>query len=105
MSQKQWKELVGDEAESATEDEIAQYVESEFASRAPSPDAGASMWSMDEALLESSTPSDFSQSSAIWALLRIMAQIGMLVGFLSLLRPLAKMLSSDANKKAVEYDV
>merc|ERR1719272_2230861 len=41
MSQSEWKELVGMAAESATDDVIAQHVESDFARRAPSTDAGS----------------------------------------------------------------
>lgn len=91
-----------------TKDEIADHIESKFAHLAPSPDAGASMWSMDEAVLESSTPSDFVPTSGIWVLLRIAAQIVMLVGFLSLFRkPVVQMLRSDAKAKAkpMQYNV
>jgi len=104
LNQRQWKEMVGEEAESASDDEIAQHVESEFARRAPDPNAGADMWSMDEGLLESSTPSDYVPASSIWTLLRVAAQVGMLAFFLSLLRPIVNMLRSDA-KKVVEYEV
>merc|ERR1719159_439946 len=105
MSQQQWKELVGVEAESATDDEIAQHTDSDFARRAPSPDAGASMWSLDEALLEASTPSDLAPSSMFWGFTRIAAQIGMVVGFLAMLKPLGQMLRSDGKSKTMEYDV
>jgi len=104
MTQREWKELVGAKAESATDDEIQQHLGSDFARRAPSPDAGVTMWSLDESLLESSTPSDLAASS-VWALLRIAAQIGMLAGLLSLLRPLAQMVRSDGKQKLVQYDV
>merc|ERR1719379_2962060 len=105
MTQAQWKDLVGAEAESATDDEIAQHIESEFARQAPSPDAGASMWSLEESLMDSSTPSD-STHSPIRTLLRIAVQIGMLVGLLSFLRPLMQVLRFDVKeKKAIEYDV
>jgi len=105
MSQQQWKELVGIEAESATDNEIAQHIESDFASRAPSPDAGASMWSLDEVLMESSTPSDLGSRSVLLPLLRITAQIGMLLGLLAMLKPLGQMLRSDGKSKTMEYDV
>jgi hypothetical protein len=105
MTQREWKELVGAKAESATDDEIAQHLGSDFARRAPAPDAGASMWSLEESLLDSSTPSDLA-ASPIWALLRIAVQIGMLAGFVSLLRPLVQMLRSDGKRrKTIEYDV
>jgi hypothetical protein len=109
LSRKEWKELVGKEGESASDEELERHAKSEFARRAPSPDAGVDMWSMDEALMVSSTPSDSAPPSAGWALLRVAAQIGMLLGFLSLLRshvrPLAQMLLSDAKAKPIEYDV
>jgi hypothetical protein len=104
MTQREWKELVGAKAESASDDEIAQHLESDFARRDPSPYAGESMWSLEESLLDSSTPSDMA-SSPIRTLLRIAVQIGMVVGFLSLLRPLMQMLRFDVNGKAIEYDV
>merc|ERR1719161_715390 len=104
MTQQQWKELVGVEAESATDEEIAQHVESEFAQRAASADAGAFMWNLEEEVLESSTASDLV-ASPIWWLLRIAVQLGMLVGFFSVLRPLLQLLGSSAKNKPVEYDV
>jgi hypothetical protein len=105
MTQREWKELVGAKAESATDDEIAQHLGSDFARRAPSRDAGASMWSLEESLLDSSTPSD-STFSPIRTLLRIAGMLGMLVGFLSLLRPLMQVLRFDGKaKKTIEYDV
>merc|ERR1719161_893733 len=95
LTQHQWKELVGADAESATDDEIAQHVESEFARRASSPDAGTLMWNLEESLLDSSTPSDLV-ASPVWALIRIVTQIGMIIGFISLLKPLFKLFRGDA---------
>merc|ERR1719191_1370811 len=105
MNQREWKELVGMERESATDEEIAQHLDSDFASRAPSIDAGAEMWSLEESLLEASTPSDLGPQSMIRSLLRIATQIGMLAGFLSLLRPLMQVLRPSSKQKPVEYDV
>eukprot|EP00746_Dinoflagellata_sp_MGD_P158509 gnl/MRDRNA2_/MRDRNA2_86492_c0_seq10.p1 gnl/MRDRNA2_/MRDRNA2_86492_c0~~gnl/MRDRNA2_/MRDRNA2_86492_c0_seq10.p1 ORF type:complete len:550 (+),score=95.20 gnl/MRDRNA2_/MRDRNA2_86492_c0_seq10:118-1767(+) len=102
MTQREWKELVGVKAESATDDEIAQHLGSDYARRAPSADAGATMWSLEESLLDQSEKAGFS----IWALLRIAVQISMLAGFVSLIRPLMQMLRSDVQgQKAVQYDV
>jgi hypothetical protein len=103
-TQREWKEFVGKKLESATDDEIAQHLGSDFARRAPSPDAGASMWSLEESLLDSTTPSDLTHSP-IRTLLRVAVQIGMLVGFFSLLKPLMQVLRVDGKKKVIEYDV
>jgi len=103
MSQKEWKDLVGEDNESATDEEIAQHLESDFARQSPSVDAGAEMWNLEESLLESSTPSD--SASSFRSVLRIVTQIGMVVGLLSLLRPLVQMLRSGSKQKPVEYDV
>merc|ERR1719272_1512430 len=64
ISQSEWREAVGYEAESASDDEISQHIESDFARRAPSTEAGSLMWTLEESVLESSTPSD--SSSNIW---------------------------------------
>merc|ERR1719465_386772 len=77
MTQREWKELVGPNAESATTDEIAQHLGSDFARRAPSPDAGVSMWSLEESLLDPQLQSN-SGALPIWSLLRIAVQICML---------------------------
>lgn len=105
LSQKEWKDLVGVEAESATDDEIAMHVQSEYADREPSPEAGSLLWTLEESLLESSTPSD-SVESQIWNGIRVAAQIGMVVAFLAFLRPLVQTLwSSGTRGKLVEYEV
>lgn len=104
MSQREWLELVGADAENASEEEVAQHLESEFARRPPSSDAGAAMWNLEESLLESSTPSD-GVASPLKSFLRLAAQLGMVVSFLFLLRPLAKILFPQGASKVVEYDV
>jgi hypothetical protein len=104
MTQREYKALVGAQAAVVRKPEIAQHLEADFARQAPSPDAGATMWSLEESLLESSTPSD-SAASPIWKLLRIAIQIGMLAGFLSMLRPLMQMLRSEPKGKLIEYNV
>jgi len=101
MTQQQWQEQVGVEEESVSDDEIKQHKESEFARQSASPYAGIDMWSLDEAHLDSSTPSDLD-SVTIWVLLRIAAYVGMLAGLLSLLKPFVQMLRSDAK---VEFNV
>eukprot|EP00746_Dinoflagellata_sp_MGD_P166988 gnl/MRDRNA2_/MRDRNA2_97260_c0_seq1.p1 gnl/MRDRNA2_/MRDRNA2_97260_c0~~gnl/MRDRNA2_/MRDRNA2_97260_c0_seq1.p1 ORF type:complete len:553 (-),score=102.45 gnl/MRDRNA2_/MRDRNA2_97260_c0_seq1:88-1746(-) len=57
-TQMQWREMVGDELESVTDEEIKQHIETAQASRDPSPDAGSGMWNFQEALMEFQTPSD-----------------------------------------------
>jgi hypothetical protein len=57
-TQVQWREEVGDELESVTEDEVKQHIEATHASRDPSPDAGTGMWNFHETLMEFQTPSD-----------------------------------------------
>jgi hypothetical protein len=106
MTQQQWLALVGVSDESVTDDEVAQHLESDFADREASPDAGLDMWNLEEAPLVSSTPSDhLAQSSPIRALVQITAQIGMLAAFLSLLSLLLRRLRPGPKTKAVEYDV
>lgn len=59
-----------------TEEEIKSFLESDAGRREPSPDAGMSMWDLQESILEASTPSDYEGSgTAKW--LRAAAQIGM----------------------------
>jgi hypothetical protein len=115
LTQPQWRELVGLEEESVTETEIQQHVESDYASRAPSTEAGSLMWNLQEALLESKTQSDIEaekRSFGIFTLLRIAAQFGMLGSLLSMLRvlfvrlkPSIQVLGLKGNAKPAEYDV
>jgi len=99
------QELKSEKEVGATVEDIAHHKASVFAHRAASPDAGALMWSLDEALLESSTPSDLA-ASPMRALLHIVPQISMAVGFLSImLKTLMQTFRSDAKSKPVEYDV
>jgi hypothetical protein len=59
-----------------TEEEIKGFLESDAGRREPSPDAGMSMWDLQESILEASTPSDHEGGAgAKW--LRVMAQLGM----------------------------
>jgi hypothetical protein len=105
LTQKQWRDLVGEDLESATDDEISQHLAADFARRAPSSEAGASMWNLEESLLESSTPSD-SQAWSFWSFLRLIAQVVMLGSLLSMLRPLMQMCKPDLKgKKLAAYDV
>merc|ERR1719310_788642 len=46
-----WEETGGVDSTIATDEEIEQYITSEAARRAPSPDAGAEMWTLHEAIL------------------------------------------------------
>merc|ERR1719420_2941030 len=105
MTQKEWVELVGTESENASEEEVTQHLESEFARRAPSSEAGSTMWNLQESLMEASTPSDSSPRSNIWGMLRWAAQIGMVLSSLLLLRSMAKYVIPSKAQKIVEYDI
>ena len=102
MTQQQWKEFVGEDQESASDDEIAQHLESEYAKRVPSPNAGDLLWTLEEALLDSTTPSDLV-ATPVWVVMRIAAQIAMLVGFLSLLRPLQNSMNTQRKQHTASW--
>merc|ERR1719313_194924 len=57
-----FEEALGDDSTNASEEEVAQFMQSEAARLSPPPDAGAAMWNLKEHILESSTPSDFTTS-------------------------------------------
>merc|ERR1719201_2192712 len=78
-SQEQWRALVGEEAESVSEEEVRQHFKADYGRRKASPDAGKGMWVLKETLMESSTPSDESPAAA--RVLRLAAMLGMLGGF------------------------
>merc|ERR1719160_744650 len=48
-TQEQWRALVGEEAESVSEDEVIQHFTADYAYRVASPDAGKGMWILKEA--------------------------------------------------------
>merc|ERR1719263_2395500 len=83
-TQAQWRELVGEEAESVTEEEVKQHRESEFGKRMPSPDAGQNMWSLEEVVMPHATLSDL-ESSVYLRVLRIACQVSIVATFASLL--------------------
>merc|ERR550537_1218561 len=78
-SQEQWRALVGEEAESVSEDEVRQHFKADYGRRKASPDAGKGMWVLKETLMESSTPSDATPAAA--RVLRLAAMLGMLGAF------------------------
>jgi len=106
MTQAEWLSLVGVENENASEEEIAQHLESDFAHRPPSTDAGAAMWNLEESLLEISTPYDLAPHWSMWSLLRLAAQLGMLVCCVVLLiRMATPIFPGKTSNKPIEYDV
>jgi len=62
-----------------TEAEIAQFLQAEAASVAPSPKAGLEMWTLHEVTLHASTPSD--SVNGIHALVRALAIFGLFCSF------------------------
>jgi hypothetical protein len=111
MTQAQWRALVGLDEESVSEAEMQQHVESDYASRAPSAEAGSLMWNLEEALLESKTQSDIdaeNSSFGIFKSLRTVAQLGMsgsLLSMLGLVFVRLKPLIQKPGSKVKEYDV
>jgi hypothetical protein len=102
-----FEEVLGEESTNASDEEVAQFLQSDAARLSPSPDAGAAMWNLKEHILESSTPSDFA-SNPQQQLLRAISGLGMLAGLIGLiLKHLLPQLMSIAGHKAkaVEYDV
>merc|ERR1719213_844697 len=53
-----FEESLGQDATTATEEEVEQFLKSDSAKLGPSPEAGAAMWNLKEHILDSSTPSD-----------------------------------------------
>jgi len=101
-TQEQWRAQVGEEGESVSEEEVRQHFQAETRSRPPSKDAGKAMWVLQETLLESSTPSDRSSSSA-FMVLRLAAMLGMIVCLGSIVaKEVNRMLPQ---KTKLEYDV
>jgi len=101
-----YEDVGGTDSTIATTEEVESYLTAESARLAPSPDAGNGMWSLHEDLLESSTPSDKSES---WVpkVLRGAAQFGLLGGLVLMLKnmmPQVQMIGSHKGK-SVEYDV
>jgi hypothetical protein len=107
-TQEQWREQVGEAAESVTEEEVRMHLEAESSRVAASPHAGKGMWELKESLMESSTPSDLG--GLVPRALRLLAQLGMIGGFAFLcvkeigkMVPLTKVLFQPA--KSIEHNV
>jgi len=83
-TQVQWRESVGEEAESVSLEEIQQHTQAEQAKRGPSPDAGAGMWDFHETIMENSTPSD-AQDESFAQFLRFCSQIVIVSAMASIL--------------------
>merc|ERR1719213_1056057 len=69
--------MTGIDSQSVTADEVKQYIQSEVGRRAPSPEAGKSMWNPQEELL---TPLH-SYSGVAWGAVRPMMLLIMLAVF------------------------
>jgi len=100
----QWKAEHGDEADSVSEEEIAQIIEMDAGLHPVSADEAMMSWTLKESLLMASTPSDESEN--VWPnRLRIFAQVCMVISCVAVvLRELSRVIHPD-KKKAVEYDV
>jgi hypothetical protein len=83
-TQMQWRNEVGDELESVTEDEIKQHIGHATAARDPSPDAGTGMWNFEETIMEFSTPSD-TDDATFSKVLRMGSQLAIIGSFVALL--------------------
>jgi hypothetical protein len=102
-----YEEISGEDATNASEEEVAQFIQSDAARVSPSPDAGAAMWNLKEHILESSTPSDFAANPMKQAL-RTISGLGLLAALIGMIfKQLLPQVMSIAghNAKAVEYDV
>merc|ERR1719387_360263 len=102
-----FEEVLGEESTNASDEEVAQFMQSDAARLSPSPDAGAAMWNLKEHILESSTPSDFTTSPSKH-LLRTVSGLGLLAALVGLIfKQLLPEVMSLAGRKAktVEYDV
>jgi len=103
-----YEQVLGVDSTDASDEEVEEFLQSEAARVAPSPDAGEAMWNLKEHILESSTPSDHTASPVRQAL-RILAFVGLLaslVGFVcKQLLPEVLSMAGRGKGKAVEYDV
>jgi len=101
-----YEDTGGEDSTVATGDEVEQWLKSESARIAPSPEAGSEMWSMHENLLESSTPSDNDESS-LRKTMRSIAHLGMLGALVLMLKNMMPQVQSVLvpKVKSVEYDV
>lgn len=79
-----WEAAVGQDAATASDAEVEQFLASEPASVAPSPDAGLTMWNPDEVTLHSATPSDLNGGN-LDVVLRTCAIFGLLMSLLALI--------------------
>lgn len=103
-----WEAAVGEDAATATDEEVDRFLMLESAQRAPSPDAGDSMWTLEEVVLNATTPSDVAGSAWLCSLLWVFAKFGMIVAFaLLVLKEMSRVLSvkQHLKGKAAEYNV
>jgi hypothetical protein len=102
-----YEDALGEDSTNASDEEVAQFLQSDAARVSPSPDAGAAMWNLKEHILESSTPSDFA-TSPMKQVLRTISGLGLLATLIGLIfkHLLPEVMSIAGHKaKAVEYDV
>lgn len=100
-----WEASVGQDAATATDSEVEQFLEAEAARVAPSPDAGITMWNPHEVTLHSATPSDLTDGS-VHVILRTCAIFGLMVSLAALilkelLPRFAQVVGSPAKSKEV----
>merc|ERR1719321_1423895 len=79
-----YEEVLGEDATTASDEEVEQFMKSDAARVSPSPDAGKAMWNLKEHILDSSTPSDRAPSPAR-QVLRTLSGLGMLAALLGLI--------------------
>jgi len=104
---KAYEEIHGEDATTAPDEEVEQFLKSDAAQVSPSPDAGKAMWNLKEHILDSSTPSDRAPSP-VRKVLRSLSGLGMLAALVGLIfkQLLPQVLSIYGPKaKKAEYDV
>jgi hypothetical protein len=79
-----WEAAVGQDAATATDAEVEQFLASESAQMAPSPDAGSTMWNPHEVTLQSATSPD-STEERVHAAMRTCATFGLLMSLVGLI--------------------
>jgi len=106
-----FEEALGEDATTASDEEVQQYLSSDAARVLPSPDAGAGMWNLHERILDHSTPSDLNPVHQVRNnVLQTLASLGLLAGLFNVifkqLLPRVLCFSVSTGKcKPEEYDV
>jgi hypothetical protein len=102
-----WEQALGQDAATASDSEVEQFLESQAASIPASPEAGLEMWNPHEVQLTASTPSDFVDGK-VRAVMRTCATLGLLASLVALL--VKQLLPRSAQllgrtPKSGEYDI